>query len=65
MAAARTLSCPCCGLVLTIKAAKGGTHISYDPGEWRRLCKHIDLDSAALCLLRHGGGSGSNGPPTH
>jgi hypothetical protein len=61
--AARTLSCPHCGLVLTIKSASGGTQITYDPSEWRRLCKHPALDSPALCLLEAGsGGSGSPGP---
>jgi hypothetical protein len=59
--ARRTFSCPHCGLVLTIEDVQGSTHISYDPGEWRRLCKHLDLDSPFLCLLQGGGGSGGSG----
>jgi hypothetical protein len=49
--------------VLTIEDAPGSTRISYDAGEWQRLCKHPDLGSPALCLLE-GGGDGS-GRPTH
>jgi hypothetical protein len=61
--APRTIFCTHCGLVLTVEDAQGSTRISYDPGEWQRLCKHLDLGSPALCLLE-GGGDGS-GRPTH
>ncbi len=47
----QTVSCPHCGLVVTIKRVKDGTRISYDPGEWQRLCRHPDLDSPALCFF--------------
>jgi hypothetical protein len=53
---ATTLSCPHCGLVLTIKRVKGGSRISYDPAEWRRLCKYQALDTPILCLIEKGGG---------
>jgi hypothetical protein len=57
--------------VLTIEDARGATHITYDPAEWRRLCKYPALDSPALCLLEGGGdggprsGGNRNGRPAH
>ena len=49
---AKTFSCPHCGLVLTIEPTKTGTRLAYDPREWKRVCKHPDLDSPVLCLLQ-------------
>ena len=60
------MTCPVCGLVLTVKRTKGGTRLSYDTREWKRLCKRPDLDSPVLCLLqgsREGGRDDSNGNP--
>ncbi|HWE20902.1 MAG TPA: hypothetical protein VG758_27655 [Hyphomicrobiaceae bacterium] len=64
----KTISCPHCGLVLTIKRVKGGTRISYDPAEWRRLCNYPALDSPILCLVEKRGANGPatpNRPPGH
>jgi hypothetical protein len=65
----RTIFCPHCGLVLTIEEVQGSTRISYDPGEWQRLCRHLDLGSPALCLLEGGDGPHprgyGSGRPTH
>jgi hypothetical protein len=68
--ARRTIQCPQCGLALTIGDVQGVTQIAYDPAEWRRRCKHLDLDSPALCLLAVGGSGGDgsgrgSGPPKH
>jgi S1-C subfamily serine protease len=41
---------------------------TYDPAEWRRRCRHPDLDSPALCLLEGGDGGGDlgrDGPAKH
>jgi hypothetical protein len=43
--------------VLTIEDVQGSTRIGYDPGAWQQLCKHLDLGSPALCLLKAGGGA--------
>lgn len=64
---AQTLTCPQCGLALTIRRVKGGTHLSYNARDWKRLCKYPELDSPVLCLLEVGGGSlaepnGGHGP---
>jgi hypothetical protein len=48
----QTLTCPHCGLVLTVRRVKGGTRLSYSTRDWRRLCRHIALDSPVLCILR-------------
>lgn len=47
----QTLTCPHCGLVLTVRRVKGGTRLSYSTRDWRRLCKHLALDSPVLCLI--------------
>jgi len=59
---AQTLMCPHCGLALTVRRVEGSTRISYSTQEWRRLCKHIALDSPVLCLLKRRG-NGSTGVP--
>lgn len=66
---AQSLTCPQCGLVVTIKRIKGGARLSYNAREWKRLCKNPELDSPVLCLLdkggrakRSGNGGGPNGP---
>jgi hypothetical protein len=51
--------------VLTFDDSQGSTIISYDPAEWRRLCRYRDLGSPALCLLEDGGNPGQDGTPTH
>lgn len=63
----QTLTCPHCGLVLTVSPVKGGTHITYSTRDWRRLCKHLALDSPILCLLERdaNGGSAPLGLPPH
>jgi hypothetical protein len=45
------LTCPHCGLALTMRRVKGGSRLSYSTREWRRLCRYIVLDSPVLCLL--------------
>jgi hypothetical protein len=55
----QTLTCPQCGLVLTIKRVKGGTHLSYDTRDWKQRCKDPELDSPVLCLLEKTGGGAS------
>lgn len=62
---ARTLVCPHCGLMLTIERVKRGTRLSYDAQEWRRLCKHIALDSPVLCLLEKNRDDAAGGPARH
>lgn len=59
------MSCPHCGLVLTLDDTQGSIVITYDPGEWLRLCRYPDLGSPALCLLEAGGNRGQNEPPAH
>jgi hypothetical protein len=54
--------CPHCGLALTIRRVKGGTRINYSTREWRRLCKHIGLDSPVLCLLERRGNGRTAAP---
>ena len=48
---AKTLSCPHCGLTLTVKPSKTDTRLTYDINEWKRRCKHPDLDSPVRCLV--------------
>jgi hypothetical protein len=52
---AKTFSCPHCGLLLTLKPGKGGTRLTYNLQEWKRLCTHLDLESPVLCLLERRG----------
>jgi hypothetical protein len=58
----QTLSCPHCGLTLTVSRIKGGTRITYRIREWKRRCKHIALDSPVLCLIERPG-NGSTAAP--
>jgi hypothetical protein len=59
----QVLTCPHCGLVLTVRRVKGGRRLSYSTRDWRRLCKYIALDSPALCLLVGGGDGGAAPAP--
>ena len=36
--AAKTATCPHCGLVLTIRPVKIGTHLTFAVTDWKRLC---------------------------
>jgi hypothetical protein len=46
--AAKTITCPDCGLVLQVV----GSQVIYDIDEWRRRCKRVDLDSPLWCLIQ-------------
>jgi hypothetical protein len=63
---ALTLTCPRCGLALAVRQVKGGTHLSYNARDWKRLCKYPELDSPVLCLLEASGSladpNGGRGP---
>ncbi len=48
---AKTVSCPHCGLLLTLKPGKGATRLTYGIPEWKQRCRHLDLGSPVLCLL--------------
>ena len=43
---------PAWGLVLTIKPDKAEARLSFAFEEWKRLYKHLHLDSPALCLVQ-------------
>jgi hypothetical protein len=45
-----TVTCPHCGLILTITYRQGQPSLSYDADEWRRLCKRRERQSPALCI---------------
>jgi hypothetical protein len=47
----KTVTCPHCGLLLTLKPGKGGTNLAYQVPDWKRRCLHTDLGSPVLCLL--------------
>ena len=47
----KTVTCPHCGLVLTLKPGKGATRLTYDIPEWKGRCVHLGLGSPVLCLL--------------
>jgi len=55
----QALVCPHCGLVLTVRRVKGGTRLVYSTRDWRKLCKHLALDSPVLCLLERRGNGGA------
>jgi hypothetical protein len=57
----QTLTCPHCGLVLSINRVKGGTRITYDTREWRQRCKYVALDSPVLCMLLGSDRNGTGG----
>jgi hypothetical protein len=42
--------CPHCRLALRISQGAGGPLLDYDVEEWKRRCKHLDLNSPAHCL---------------
>jgi len=56
--AAKTITCPDCGLVLQGE----GSQLTYDIAEWRRRCKRVHLDSPSWCLIQRNGTSKPNGP---
>jgi hypothetical protein len=45
-----TVTCPHCGLLLTITQRQGEPSLSYDTDAWRRLCKQREQQSPAFCL---------------
>jgi hypothetical protein len=51
---AKTVTCPHCGLVLTIRPSKIGMRLTFAAAEWSRLCKYPALDSPVLCLAERG-----------
>jgi hypothetical protein len=52
---AKTITCPDCGLVLTVLLPDPqGTELVYDANEWRRRCVHPDLGGPAACLVLRG-----------
>jgi hypothetical protein len=48
--ATQIISCPFCGLVLTIETSTNETLVTYDHRGW--VCKFPDLGSPALCLAK-------------
>jgi hypothetical protein len=48
---AKMVTCPHCGLVLTVKPGKGATRLAYNIPEWKGRCLHLALGSPVLCLL--------------
>ena len=52
--AAKTTTCPHCGLVLTIRPAKIGTHLTFAVTDWKRLCRYPNLGSPVLCFAERG-----------
>jgi hypothetical protein len=52
--AAKTATCPHCGLVLAITLDKIDTRVRFGVKEWQRRCRYPDLDSPVLCLAERG-----------
>jgi hypothetical protein len=48
-----TLTCPNCGLVLTLRQDPNVTQLTYDTQEWQQRCKDLKSDSAVLCIVKN------------
>jgi hypothetical protein len=53
--AAKTVTCPDCGLALRVCRNDTGSNLIYDVSDWQRRCKRLDLDSPGWCLVRRDG----------
>ena len=51
----KTITCPDCGLVLRVSRNDAGSTLLYDVVDWQCLCKRLDLDDPAWCLVRREG----------
>jgi hypothetical protein len=49
----KTLICPNCGLVLTIRRGPDVTQLIYDTKDWQQRCKDLKSDSAVLCIVKN------------
>jgi hypothetical protein len=47
----KAVTCPDCGLVLTLKYRDIQPEWVYDAKEWRRRCKRCDLGGPCWCIL--------------
>ena len=52
-----TITCPECGLVVSILQDKTGTKLIYDINDWHSSCRRLDLDDPAWCLILRGDAS--------
>jgi hypothetical protein len=50
----KTITCPDCGLVLSVTRDKTGSKLTYNVKDWQRRCTRIEHDNPAWCLLRQG-----------
>ena len=48
---AEPITCPDCGLVVTLMPVPGGSTLLYDLEEWRRRCRQIALGGPVWCLV--------------
>jgi hypothetical protein len=64
------IKCPLCGVQLIVVTEESAVRLEYNHEEWRRLCKHRDVDSCAACpqmierlraIMRKRGGNGQSG----
>jgi hypothetical protein len=49
----KTLICPNCGLVLTIRRDPDVTQLTYDTKDWQQRCKDLKSDSAVLYIVKN------------
>ena len=52
--AGESITCPDCGLVVTVNGWDAGPAVAYDIDEWRRVCKHRDLGEPSWCFICRG-----------
>ena len=51
----KTITCPDCGLRLTVERDTTGSRLKYDFNAWRNRCKRLHLDDPAWCLIARSG----------
>jgi len=54
---AKTITCPECGLVVSVERDATGTKLIYDINDWHNRCRRLDLDDPAWCLILRGDAS--------
>ena len=52
-----TITCPECGLVVSVLQDATGTRLIYDINDWHSSCRRLDLDDPASCLILRGDAS--------
>jgi len=53
----KTITCPDCGLVVTIAPDTADATLGYDFNDWQRRCKRHELDGPLWCMIQRDGDS--------